>query len=77
MNQMPSERFLAAFLVVAALVVGILTDAFAWAGLAAALVWIALQQREFSELRRFSRTPLSGPQFRLPGWIAAPTGACG
>ena len=71
MNQMPSERFLAAFLVVAALVVGILTDAFAWAGLAAALVWIALQQREFSELRRFSREPLSGPQFRLPGWTAA------
>ncbi|MGA0838734.1 MAG: phosphate regulon sensor histidine kinase PhoR [Pseudomonadales bacterium] len=71
MSLLPSERVLAALLVIGAIIAGTLTDTLGWTGLGAALIWIALQHREFLELRRFSREPLSSPNFHLRGWMSA------
>ncbi|MFM7121224.1 MAG: phosphate regulon sensor histidine kinase PhoR, partial [Gammaproteobacteria bacterium] len=55
-------------LLAAALLLGLATNEMTLALLGGAGVWMALQQREFRALRRWSHRPLSRPDFRLARW---------
>jgi len=62
------EWLLIGALLAGSLVLGWLTNASGFALFFAALVWIALQYREFRALERWSRAPLARPALRLDSW---------
>ncbi|MEQ8483595.1 MAG: phosphate regulon sensor histidine kinase PhoR [Pseudomonadales bacterium] len=65
-----SEWLIAGGLLLAALLMGLATGAWALMLLIALAVWVALQHRELTALRRWTRRPLSRPDSRLESWQA-------
>ncbi|MGD8417932.1 MAG: phosphate regulon sensor histidine kinase PhoR [Pseudomonadales bacterium] len=62
------EILLACGLAFLALIFGWFSGAFGWAFFAAALVWVAMEQRERARLIRWSRRPLTRPQSERDPW---------
>ncbi len=62
------EWLIAGALVAAALLIGLVTDAYGTALFGAALIWIALQRRELRALYAWSRHPLSRPGNSMEPW---------
>jgi two-component system, OmpR family, phosphate regulon sensor histidine kinase PhoR len=62
------ELLIAGGLLLFALLMGALTDAWALMMLIALLAWLALQYRELAALRRWARRPLTRPDNHLESW---------
>lgn len=65
----PQSKTILVCLLVAAAIVGAASGYLGWALFAAAIVWIALQNREFNKVQKWTERPLTPPKNGLDGWF--------
>jgi two-component system phosphate regulon sensor histidine kinase PhoR len=68
MNHSQSKTIFVSLLVVAALV-GAASGYLGWSLFVAAVIWIALQNREFRKVQKWTERPLTPPKNGLDGWF--------
>jgi two-component system phosphate regulon sensor histidine kinase PhoR len=65
----PQSKAIFISLLVAAAVLGAASGYLGWSLFVAALIWIALQNREFKKVEKWTRRPLTPPKNGLEGWF--------
>jgi PAS domain-containing protein len=68
MNHPQSKKIFISLLVATALV-GVVTGYLGWGLFVAAIIWIALQNREFKKVQKWTERPLKPPKNGLDGWF--------